>query len=615
MSIEHNSGIRNIAIIAHVDHGKTTLVDHLFRQSGTFRVSQEMKERVMDNMALEMERGITISAKNCSVRWNGIRINILDTPGHADFGGEVERALAMVEGAILLVDAAEGPLPQTRFVLQKALERNISIIVVINKIDRADARPAEVLSEIYDMFIDLDAEDRHIDFPVLYAIGREGIVKKNLDDTATDLHILFDAILEHIPAPSYDTDEPFQMLVCDLDYSDYLGRLAIGRVVHGNAHVNEKLVCVKEDARTVPLTITRLQIYEGVVFAETPSADAGDIVILAGIDNVAIGDTIATEEHPKALPRLTIDPPTVSMEFSVNTSPLAGRDGTIVQASRIWERLQKEALRNVGIKVERKGAENIFMVKGRGELQMAIIVETMRREGFELSIGRPTVIYKMENGVLCEPIEHVFIDCDEAFVGVVSEKLSRRKGKLAKLINHGARVRLEFFIPSRSLIGYRNQFLTDTKGTGIMSSYLKGYEPHYGDYATRFTGSLVADRTGNAIPYAIFNLEPRGRMLVQPGDDVYEGMVVGEHNKDCDLDVNICRGKKLTNIRTVLKDENVTLTRVQQLSLEKAIEFIRDDEIIEVTPLSIRVRKIILQAQIRNSKTTRILAKAAPTAG
>ncbi len=614
MSIEKNSAIRNIAIIAHVDHGKTTLVDHLFRQSGTFRVSQEVKERVMDNLALEQERGITIAAKNCSVRWNGVRINILDTPGHADFGGEVERALAMVEGAILLVDAAEGPLPQTRFVLQKALEKNISIIVVINKIDRADARPAEVLSEIYDMFIDLEAKDHHIDFPVLYAVGREGIVKKNIDDTNTDLHILFDAILEHIPAPSYDTDEPFQMLVCDLDYSDYLGRLAIGRVMHGNAHVNEDLVCVKEDARTVPLTITRLQIYEGVVFAESSSADAGDIAILAGIDNVEIGDTIATKEHPKALPRLTVDPPTVSMEFGVNTSPLAGRVGTIVQASRIWERLQKEALRNVGIKLERKGTDNTFMVKGRGELQMAIIVETMRREGFELSIGRPTVIYRNENGTLTEPVEHLFIDCDEAFVGIVSEKLSRRKGKLAKLINHGARVRIEFFIPSRSLIGYRNQFLTDTKGTGIMSSYLKGYEPYAGDFDTRFTGSLVADRTGNAIPYAIFNLEPRGRMIVQPGDDVYEGMVVGEHSKDSDLDVNICRGKKLTNIRTVLKDENVTLTRVQPLSLEKAIEFIRDDEIIEVTPTSIRIRKTILPAQQRNSKTARQAAKALPTA-
>ncbi|MEK6793528.1 MAG: translational GTPase TypA [Spirochaetota bacterium] len=614
MSIEKNSAIRNIAIIAHVDHGKTTLVDHLFRQSGTFRVSQEVKERVMDNLALEQERGITIAAKNCSVRWNGVRINILDTPGHADFGGEVERALAMVEGAILLVDAAEGPLPQTRFVLQKALEKNISIIVVINKIDRADARPAEVLSEIYDMFIDLEAKDHHIDFPVLYAVGREGIVKKNIDDTNTDLHILFDAILEHIPAPSYDTDEPFQMLVCDLDYSDYLGRLAIGRVMHGNAHVNEDLVCVKEDARTVPLTITRLQIYEGVVFAESSAADAGDIAILAGIDNVEIGDTIATKEHPKALPRLTVDPPTVSMEFGVNTSPLAGRVGTIVQASRIWERLQKEALRNVGIKLERKGTDNTFMVKGRGELQMAIIVETMRREGFELSIGRPTVIYRNENGTLTEPVEHLFIDCDEAFVGIVSEKLSRRKGKLAKLINHGARVRIEFFIPSRSLIGYRNQFLTDTKGTGIMSSYLKGYEPYAGDFDTRFTGSLVADRTGNAIPYAIFNLEPRGRMIVQPGDDVYEGMVVGEHSKDSDLDVNICRGKKLTNIRTVLKDENVTLTRVQPLSLEKAIEFIRDDEIIEVTPTSIRIRKTILPAQQRNSKTARQAAKALPTA-
>lgn len=614
MSIEKNRSIRNIAIIAHVDHGKTTLVDHLFRQSGTFRVSQEVKERVMDNLALERERGITIAAKNCSVRWNGVRINILDTPGHADFGGEVERALAMVEGAILLVDAAEGPLPQTRFVLQKALEKNISIIVVINKIDRSDARPAEVLSEIYDMFIDLEAKDHHIDFPVLYAVGREGIVKKNLDDTNTDLHVLFDAILEHIPAPSYDTDEPFQMLVCDLDYSDYLGRLAIGRVMHGNARVNEGLVCVKEDARTVPLTITRLQIYEGVVFADAASADAGDIAILAGIDNVEIGDTIATKEHPKALPRLTVDPPTVSMEFGVNTSPLAGRDGTIVQASRIWERLQKEALRNVGIRLERKGTDNTFMVKGRGELQMAIIVETMRREGFELSIGRPTVIYRSENGMLTEPVEHLFIDCDEAFVGIISEKLSRRKGKLVKLVNHGARVRIEFHVPSRSLIGYRNQFLTDTKGTGIMSSYLKGYEPYAGDFDTRFTGSLVADRTGNAIPYAIFNLEPRGRMLVQPGDDVYEGMVVGEHSKDTDLDVNICRGKKLTNIRTVLKDENVTLTRVQPLSLEKAIEFIRDDEIIEVTPTSIRIRKTILPAQQRNSKMARQAAKAMPEA-
>lgn len=595
--LERNDRLRNIAIIAHVDHGKTTLVDFMFRQSGLFRENQTVDDRVMDNLDLERERGITIAAKNCSVNWRGTKINILDTPGHADFGGEVERALMMVDGALLLVDASEGPLPQTRYVLKKALEADLKIIVVINKIDRKDARPKDVLNEIYDLFLDLDATDDQIEFPVLYAVGREGIAQKTSEGRGTDLEVLFDAILEEIPAPFYDPQEPFQMLVADLDYSDYLGRLAIGKIFHGTAHCNQDLVCLGEDGQARPLRISKLQVYEGLNFKEADSVEHGDIVILAGIDEVHIGDTICTKEAPKALQRISVDEPTISMVFSSNTSPFSGREGKTVQSGKIRERLMKETLRNVAIQVEESEERDTYVVKGRGEFQMAILIETMRREGFELGVSRPHVIFKQKDGKTLEPIEHLFIDCDEHFTGIVTEKLSRRKGRLVNMVNHGSgRVRLEFTIPSRSLIGYRNEFLTDTKGTGIMNSYLQGYEEYRGDFPSRLTGSLVSDRQGEAVAYAISNLEPRGTLFVVPGDPVYEGMIVGEHNRDNDLDVNITKMKKLSNMRSSSKDDAVILTPGTPMTLEKAIEFIKEDELVEVTPKSIRLRKRILSA-------------------
>ncbi len=596
-----NKKLRNIAIIAHVDHGKTTLVDHMFKQSGIFRPGQEVMERVMDSMDLERERGITIAAKNCSVYWEDVKINILDTPGHADFGGEVERALMMVDGAILLVDASEGPLPQTRFVLKKALERGLKIIVVVNKIDRQDARPAEVLDEIYDLFFDLDATDEQIEFPILYAVGREGIARKAPDDGGEDLAPLFRAILDEIPPPAYDPDEPFQMLVADLDYSDYVGRLAVGKVFHGTVSNNEELVCLNREGEAIPLRITKLQVYDGIKLKEVESAQPGDIVILAGIEDVEIGDTICTRESPKALPRISVDEPIISMLFTSNTSPFSGKEGRWVQSGKIRERLSKEALRNVAIRVEETEDADSFIVKGRGEFQMAILIETMRREGFELMVGRPRVIYRQSGGTTLEPIEHLFIDCDEDFIGVVTEKLSRRKARMVNLVNHGSgRVRMEFTIPSRSLIGYRTEFLTDTKGTGIMNSFLKGYEEFRGEFPVRMSGSIVSDRQGEAVSYALFNLEPRGTLFAVPGDPVYEGMIIGEHNRETDLNVNACKAKKLTNMRASNKDDSIQLTPVTPMTLERAIEFIKDDEMVEVTPRSIRLRKTILSAERRH---------------
>jgi GTP-binding protein len=597
-----NENLRNIAIIAHVDHGKTTLVDHLFRQSGMFRENQEIAERVMDNLDLERERGITIAAKNCSIHWHGTKINILDTPGHVDFGGEVERALMMVDGAILLVDASEGPLPQTRFVLKKALEGGKRIIVVVNKIDRKDARVKEVVNEIYDLFLDLDANEDQIGFPVLYAIAREGIALRSPDDKGSDLTPLFETILAEIPGPSYDPSEPFQMLVADLDYSDYVGRLAIGKIHNGSVTYNDNLVRIKDDRSVRPLKVTKLQVYDGLKINEVERAEPGDIIILAGIDDVKIGDTVCTRERPKPLKRITVDEPTISMMFAINTSPFSGREGKLVQSGKIRERLHKESLRNVAIIVEDAPDGDSFIVKGRGEFQMAILIETMRREGYEITVGRPKVIYKENNGMLLEPIEHLFIDCDEDFTGIVTEKLSRRKGRMVNLVNHGmGRVRLEFTVPSRGLIGYRSEFLTDTKGTGIMNSYLEGYEEYRGDFISRLTGSLISDRQGEAVAYALYNLEPRGSMFVNPGNPVYEGMIVGEHNRDNDLNVNPCKMKKLSNMRASGKDDGIVLTPVTPLTLEKAIEFIKDDEYIEVTPKSIRLRKAILSAGNRTT--------------
>ena len=594
-SIARNESLRNIAIIAHVDHGKTTLVNALFKQSGMFRADQEVDDRIMDSMELERERGITISAKNCSVKWKDVRINILDTPGHADFGGEVERALSMVDGVILLVDASEGPLPQTRFVLRKALGLELPVIVVLNKIDRKDARPDEVLNEVYDLFIDLDANENQLEFPVLYAIGRDSVAMNNINDERKDMAPLFDAILKYIPAPSYDEEEPFHMLVADLDYSDYLGRLAVGRIRNGHAHTKDALVCIGEDEKPRALRATRFQVYDGRSMVDVDEVHPGDIVVMAGLEDVTIGDTVCTAAAPYPLPRIKVDDPTVSMRFGINTSPLAGREGKIVQARKIRERLDREALRNVSIRVEDTEDRDAFLVKGRGEFQMAIIVETMRREGFELTVGRPEVIYKEIDGERCEPIEDVTIDCDEMYMGVVTEKLNFRKGRMTNCVNSGTgRVRLQFSVPSRGLIGYRDEFLTDTKGTGIMNSNFSGYEPFRGEFLTRMTGSLIADRAGNAVAYALFNLEPRGKLFVVPGDPVYEGMIVGEHSRDNDIDVNATKEKKLTNLRASGHDENIQLTPVRPFSLEQCLNFMREDEVLEVTPQSLRLRKAVL---------------------
>lgn len=596
-----NDSIRNIAIIAHVDHGKTTLVDAMFRQSGLFREGQEVADRLMDQLDLERERGITIAAKNCSILWKGIRINIIDTPGHADFGGEVERALSMADGALLLVDASEGPLPQTRFVLEKTLAAGLKVMVVINKIDRKDARPMAVLDAVYDLFIDLDANETQLDFPYLFAVGRDGVAQEDFDRQGTDLKPLFERIIDEIPAPRFDPKAPFQMLVSDLGYSDYLGRLAVGKVVNGRVRSNDSLVCVGEDGKGRPLRVSRIQTYEGPALKAVDSAEAGDIIVLSGIENVRIGDTICTRELPRALKRISVDEPTVSMRFTINSSPFAGREGRLVQSSRIRERLSKETLMNVAIQVEETDSRDVFLVKGRGEFQMAILIETMRREGFELSVGRPEVICKFRDGERLEPMEKLFIDCDADFLGVVTEKLSARKGQLTNLVNHGSgRVRLEFTIPSRALIGYRDEFLTDTKGTGILNSYFAGYDAYRGDIPSRFTGSIVSDRQGAAVAYALFNLEPRGQLFIEPGDPVYEGMIFGEHNRATELNANPCKEKKLTNIRAAGRDENVILSPVKPMTLERAIHFIREDEMVEVTPRSIRLRKAVLSASQRH---------------
>ena len=599
-AVIENKHIRNVAIIAHVDHGKTTLVDSLFRQSGVFRAEQNVDERIMDRMELERERGITIFAKNCAVLWNNVKINIIDTPGHSDFGGEVERALSMACGAILLVDSSEGPLPQTRFVLRKTLEAGLKVIVLINKIDRKDARPQEVLNEVYDLFIDLGATEEQLGFPVLYAIGREGVAMRSLGDDRISLTPLFETILSDLPGPSYDPQQPFQMLVADLAYSDYLGRQAVGRVFHGTVHANDSLVSIDEEHRHTPLRITRLQVYKGPFLTDAEEVEPGDIVVLSGIENVRIGDTICTRNADAVLPRIRVDSPTVSMKFTINTSPLAGREGRIVQSGKIRERLFRETLNNVAIQVEDAEERDSFTVKGRGEFQMAILIETMRREGFELTVGRPEVIFKEKDGQRLEPIEVLSVDCDERFMGVVAEKIAQRKGRMLNCVNNGyGRVHLEFSMPSRGLIGYRDEFLTDTRGTGIMNSYLAGYEPYRGDFLTRFTGSIVADRSGFAVPYALFNLEPRGQLFLLPGAPVYEGMIVGEHNREQDIDVNPCKEKKLTNLRAAGKDENIVLTPTRGMTLERALHFVREDEMVEITPVSIRLRKTILDQQKR----------------
>jgi GTP-binding protein len=596
----HNQAIRNIAIIAHVDHGKTTLVDAMLRQSGIFRDNEEVAERVMDSNELERERGITILAKTTGVRYGGVKINIVDTPGHSDFGGEVERALKMVDGVMLLVDASEGPLPQTRYVLMKALEAKLPPIVVINKIDRADARIQEVLNEVYDLFIDLDATEDQIDFPVIYTNAKAGIAKSAPEDNSTDLRPLFDSIIKNIPAPVGNPDAVLQLLVANLDYSDYLGRLAIGRVFSGVLKYGDEVAIAKLDGSLHNTRITKLYSFEGLKRVDETIGKPGDILAIAGVEGITIGETITSAENPKPLPNVQIDEPTISMVFTINTSPFAGREGQYVTSRNLRDRLDKELLTNVSIRVEEAGGPDAFKVMGRGELQLAILIEMMRREGFELMVGKPEILTKTVGGKLLEPIELLVIDCPEAFVGVVIEKLGGRKGKMAKMVNHGSgRVRMEFHVPSRGLIGLRSEMMTDTKGTAIMNSLFHGYIDWQGEIPTRPTGALVSDRPGKTTGHAIFNLQERGEMFVTPGIEVYEGMIIGENARDADLNVNIVKEKKLTNMRASTADEAIRLVPPRIMNLEQAIEFIRDDEFVEVTPQSIRLRKKILKANQR----------------
>ncbi|MBL8171461.1 MAG: translational GTPase TypA [Acidobacteria bacterium] len=592
--------IRNIAIIAHVDHGKTTLVDAMLKQSGLFRANEKIVERVMDSMDLERERGITIMAKNASMRYGHTKINILDTPGHSDFGGEVERVLKLADGVLLLVDASEGPLPQTRYVLSKALEQKLPAIILINKIDRQDARPQEVVNEVYDLFIDLDASDDQIDFPILYAISRDGIAKHKLEDESQDLQPLFEQIVKTIPPPRGDEEAPLQVLVANLAYNEYVGRLAIGRIFNGAVTVGDQISVCKHEGQIEKVKITQLYTFEGLKQVPVEHAAAGDIVAIAGIEGINIGDTIASAIDPKPLPRIVVDEPTISMIFSVNNSPFAGKEGQHVTSRKIRERLDKELLGNVAIRVEDTDSPESFKVSGRGELQLAILIEQMRREGYELNVARPQVVTQKMDGELREPIELAVIDVPEQFIGVVTEAMGRRKGTMTKMINHGhGRVRMEFEIPSRGLIGFRNEFLTETKGTGLLNTLFLRWGKWQGNLEGRGTGSLIADRLGTATGYSIYNLQERGELFVKPQTEVYEGMIVGENSRDVDLDVNIVREKKLTNMRASSADEALRLVPVRDLTLEQAIEYIADDELVEVTPKSIRMRKKVLAANQR----------------
>ncbi len=598
--MEIRSDLRNLAIIAHVDHGKTTLVDAMLWQSGTFRDNQEVQERVMDSIDLERERGITIMAKNTAVRYQDVTINIVDTPGHADFGGEVERTLKLVDGVLLLVDASEGPLPQTRFVLRKALDAGLTPILVINKIDRSDARVEEVLDEVYDLFIDLDATEEQLDFPVLYANAREGICKVTLDDDSTTIEPLFDEILRTVPPPQYEAGHPLQMLVTTLDYDDYVGRIAIGRVVQGEIALGQRIARCKLDGTFENVKVTKLYGYQGLERIEIESARPGDIIAVAGLDEIAIGETLADPETPLALPPIRVDEPTLSMVFSVNDSPMAGREGKHVTSRRIRERLLREALTNVAIRVEEVGDGGGFVVAGRGELQLAILIEMMRREDFEFLVGKPEVLTRKENGQVLEPIERLTVDCPEEFVGAVTQNLGPRRGRMMHMVNHGSgRVRMRFEIPSRGLIGFRTEFLTETKGTGIMNHFFETYGPWAGDIPHRLTGALIADRAGRVTAFAVEHLQPRGTFFIAPGSEVYEGMIVGENSRMEDLDVNITKEKKLTNMRAASADDMVHLVPPRRLSLEQAIEFIAEDEQIEVTPKAFRLRKRVLKANQR----------------
>jgi len=601
-----SSSIRNIAIIAHVDHGKTTLVDAMLKQSGVFRANEAVAERVMDSNELERERGITILAKNTAIFYHDVKINIVDTPGHSDFGGEVERALKMVDGVMLLVDASEGPLPQTRYVLGKALEAHLPPIVVINKIDRADARPQEVLNEIYDLFIDLDAKEEQLDFPVLYTNAKIGTAATDIKGGGEDLRPLFDAILKTIPEPKGHLAGPLQILVANLDYSDYLGRLAIARVFNGKMFTGEDVSIAKLDGTFHKTKITKLFSFSGLKRMDITETELGDIVAVAGVEGITIGETITDVENPAPLPHIAIDEPTIAMLFTVNTSPFAGKDGTYVTSRNLRERLEKELLTNVSLRVEDTGTTDSFKVLGRGELQLSILIEMMRREGYELMVGKPEIVTKRdkESGKLMEPVEHLTIDVPEEFVGVVMEQLGSRKGEVTNMHNHGyGRVRIEFRVPSRGLIGLRSQLLTDTRGTIVMNSLFDGYTEWQGEIPHRLTGALVADRSGTSTAYALWGLQERGELFVGPGIELYEGMIIGENAKDTDLDVNAVREKKLTNMRASTADEAIRLVPFRQLNLEQAIEFIADDEFVEVTPKSLRLRKKTLQANKRKKSS------------
>jgi len=591
---------RNVAIIAHVDHGKTTLVDALLHQSGTFRANERVAERALDSNELERERGITILAKNTAVHYNDVLINIVDTPGHADFGGEVERTLSMVDGVMLLVDASEGPLPQTRFVLRKALERRLTPIVVINKIDRSDARIEEVLNEIYDLFIDLDAHDQQLEFPVLYTNARTGTATTDLTKPGEDLRPLFDAVVAHVPAPRGNPDAPLQLLVANLDSSDYVGRIAIGRIFNGRVRIGDAVAVCKLDRAVQETKVTKLYAFDGLKRVDIQEAAAGDIVCLAGIEDITIGETIADVDERVPIPPIAIDEPTVSMIFGVNTSPMAGRDGQYVTSRQLRERLDRELLGNVSIRLEPTDSPEQMKVVGRGELQLSILIEMMRREGFELQVSRPDIVTKEIKGAIVEPVEELVIDVPEDHQGIVIAQVGERKGVMTKMVNHGSgRVRLDFRIPARGLIGFRSQFMTDTKGTGIMNHLFASWEPWHGAIPSRANGALVADRGGAATAYAIFNLQERGEIFIEPGTPVYEGMIIGENARPNDMDVNVTKEKKQTNMRASTADEAIRLIPPRRHGLEQAIEFINDDELVEVTPASIRLRKRILAANMR----------------
>jgi GTP-binding protein len=584
--------LRNLAIIAHVDHGKTTLLDAMLWQSGVFRENEQVAERVMDSMDLEREKGITIMAKNTSITYRGVKLNIVDTPGHADFGGEVERTLNMVEGVLILVDASEGPLPQTRFVLAKSLERDLSLVAVINKIDRPDRRIAVVLDELYSLLIDLGASEEQLDFPVIYTNAKAGLALTDPDGRSRDLQPLFQAILEHIPPPSFDPAAPLQFLVTNLDYSDYVGRIAVGKIVNGRLRVGEQVALLKGGQAAGRFGLTQVYTFQGLERLAAPELMAGDIAAVAGVEKAFIGDTLADPEDPIALPSISVEEPTISMDFSVNSSPLAGEEGTLLTSRHIKARLEKETIYNVSIRVEPGQTADSFLVSARGELQLAVLVETMRREGFELSLSKPQIITRIINGEICEPLELAVVDVPDTHMGVVTEKLAARRGKMTKMLNNGrSLVRLEFEIPTRGLIGYRSQFLTDTRGAGILTTLAIGHTPYAGEIIGRVNGSLISDRSGRAVAFAVYHLQPRGPIFVSPGDPVYPGLIVGQNSRSDDIAVNITKEKKLTNLRASGADEALRLTPPRRFTLEQAMEYINDDELVEVTPVSIRLRK------------------------